>query len=255
MQFGRDGEEKVTAISVFDGGAAVRRGVGGRRARSESCGASARSGSATRSARRATADEHHFAPPTLETVVVPSNPDDKAALRVALAQLAEQDPLIDVRQDDGRQELSVSLYGEVQKEVIQATLATDFGIEVEFRETTTICVERPLGDGRGGRDPARGVESVPRHDRAARRPARPAAPAIEFRLEVDARTLPLYLYKTAESFAEHMEQYVREALQEGLMRLAGHRLRRDDDRSARTASRTVLPPDAGRRARPPTSAS
>ena len=45
------------------------------------------------------------------------------ALRVALAQLAEQDPLINVRQDDERQEISVSLYGEVQKEVIQATLS------------------------------------------------------------------------------------------------------------------------------------
>ena len=39
-------------------------------------------------------------------------------LRDALAQLAEQDPLINVRQDDDRHELSVSLYGEVQKEVI-----------------------------------------------------------------------------------------------------------------------------------------
>jgi ribosomal protection tetracycline resistance protein len=45
-----------------------------------------------------------------------------------------------VRQDDIRQELSVSLYGEVQKEVIQATLAGDFGIDVGFRETTTVCV-------------------------------------------------------------------------------------------------------------------
>ena len=91
--------------------------------------------------------QHHFAPPTLETVVVPRNPDDKGALRVALAQLAEQDPLINVRQDDVRHELSVSLYGEVQKEVIQATLATDFGIDVTFRETTTICIERPAGTG------------------------------------------------------------------------------------------------------------
>jgi ribosomal protection tetracycline resistance protein len=43
--------------------------------------------------------------------------------------------------------LYVSLYGEVQKEVIQATLAADYGIDVEFRETTTICVERPHGTG------------------------------------------------------------------------------------------------------------
>ena len=41
----------------------------------------------------------------------------------------------------------MSLYGEVQKEVIQATLAADFGIDVTFRETTTICIERPVGPG------------------------------------------------------------------------------------------------------------
>ena len=34
-------------------------------------------------------------------------------------------PLINVRQDDLRQEIYVSLYGEVQKQVIEATLATD----------------------------------------------------------------------------------------------------------------------------------
>jgi ribosomal protection tetracycline resistance protein len=79
--------------------------------------------------------------------VLPVRPRDRAALWVALAQLAEQDPLIDVRQDETRREISVSLYGEVQKEVIQATLANDFGIDVGFRETTTICIERPIGTG------------------------------------------------------------------------------------------------------------
>jgi ribosomal protection tetracycline resistance protein len=66
---------------------------------------------------------------------------------VALGQLAEQDPLINVRQDDVSQEISVSLYGEVQKEVIGATLAADFGLAVGFRESTTICIERPVGTG------------------------------------------------------------------------------------------------------------
>src|SRR5439155_10559890 len=81
---------------------------------------------------------HHFAPPTLETVVVPARDGERGALHVALAQLAEQDPLIDLRQDDVRGEISVSLYGEVQQEGIQATLADDFGLSVSFRETTPI---------------------------------------------------------------------------------------------------------------------
>ncbi|HLB19866.1 MAG TPA: hypothetical protein VK613_12125, partial [Gaiellaceae bacterium] len=91
--------------------------------------------------------DHQFAPPTLESVAVAGKSDDRARLRVALAQLAEQDPLINVRQDDTRQELSVSLYGEVQKEVIQATLANEFGLEVRFRETTPIYIERPIRTG------------------------------------------------------------------------------------------------------------
>ena len=85
-----------------------------------------------------------FPAPTLETVVRPALEADKAALHLALTQLAEQDPLIDVRQDDARQEFALSLYGEVQKEVIAATLAADYGVVVTFSETTPLCVERPL---------------------------------------------------------------------------------------------------------------
>jgi ribosomal protection tetracycline resistance protein len=89
----------------------------------------------------------HFAPPTLETVVVPRRRADRGALHVALTQLAEQDPLINLREDDVRQEMLVSLYGEVQQEVIEATLAADYGIEVEFRGGATICIERVAGTG------------------------------------------------------------------------------------------------------------
>lgn len=88
-----------------------------------------------------------FAPPALETVVTPRDPSQRHALRVALGQLADQDPLINLRQDDEQQQLSLSLYGEVQKEVIEATLASDYAIAVDFHESTTICVERPAGTG------------------------------------------------------------------------------------------------------------
>ncbi len=37
----------------------------------------------------------------------------------------------------------MSLYGEVQKEVIQATLEREYGIGADFRDTTTICIEWP----------------------------------------------------------------------------------------------------------------
>ncbi|MEU4762650.1 translation factor GTPase family protein [Actinosynnema sp. NPDC023794] len=133
--------ERVTALGVFERGAVVRRGAvrAGQVAKvwglegvrvGDALGVPPPGG------------EHRFAPPTLEAVVVPSREADRGALHVALTRLAEQDPLIGLRHG-GR----VSLYGEVQKEVLQATLAEEHGLEVEFRETTTICLERPVGVG------------------------------------------------------------------------------------------------------------
>ncbi len=147
VRFGRNGERKVTAINVFADGSAVRRETVSAGQIGKLWGlAEIHVGDAV-GAPRAHGEQRQFAPPTLETVVIPRNRDDKGALRVALAQLAEQDPLINVRQEDTRQEISVSLYGEVQKEVIGATLAAEFGLDVTFRETTTICIERPVGTG------------------------------------------------------------------------------------------------------------
>ena len=215
LRFGPDAEGKVTAISVFARGSADQRmtiaaGEIGKLSGLGEIQIGDRIGESG-----AVAAQHQFAPPTLESAVVPSDPDEKEALRVALAQLAEQDPLIDVRQDDSRGEISVSLYGEVQKEVIQATLAADFGLEVSFRETTTICVERPVA--RGEAVEILHVESNPFPATVGLRvdPA-PINSGIDFQLQVDARTVPLYAYKNIERFAESMGRYVRSALQEGL---------------------------------------
>jgi ribosomal protection tetracycline resistance protein len=163
------------------------------------------------------APEHHFAPPTFEAVLAPADPADGQRLRVALAQLAEQDPLIDVRQDDTRGEISVSLYGEVQREVIEATLAEEYRLDVEFRETTTVCVERPAGSGEA-------VETLntptnPFHADLGLR-VDPAAPGSGVEVcvaaEIDPRDAPLYVFKTFAGFMEHMDEYVRFALEEGL---------------------------------------
>ena len=152
--------------------------------------------------------DRQFAPPTLETVVDPDRPGDRGRLFAALAQLAEQDPLINVRQDDTRHEVSVSLYGEVQKEVIQATLATEFGVPVGFRETTTLCVERPVGTG-----------TAVEYQGAAGNPFKaglglrvePGLPGsgVCFRLDIERGSL------TA-AFITAVEQTVRRTLREGL---------------------------------------
>ena len=215
LRFGRGLESKLTAIAVFEQGPAVQRPE-------VSAGAVAKLWGLTevqvgdRIGELASAGtDHHFAPPTLESVVSAERFDDRAQLRIALAQLAEQDPLIDVRQDDGRQELSVSLYGEVQKEVIQATLANEYGLDVTFHETTPIYIERPIRTGEAIE--LLHAETNPFLATIGLR-IDPAADGfgIDFRLAVDPRTTPLYVYKTLDGFAERMDQYVRDALHDGL---------------------------------------
>ena len=215
LRYGRDDEEKVTAIAVFVHGAALQRQTvsAGEIAKLWGLGdvqIGDRIGDEV-----GRADRHEFRPPTLESVVDPVDADDRHGLRVALSQLAEQDPLIDVRQDDTRQELTVSLYGEVQKEVIQATLAEDYGIDVTFRETTPIYVERPARAGEAIE--VLHAETNPFHATVGLRvdPA-PDGSGVEFRLAVDTRDVPLYVYKTRNRFAESMAEYVRETLGEGM---------------------------------------
>jgi ribosomal protection tetracycline resistance protein len=215
VHFRRDGEGKVTAIGVFDAGAAVQRPwvSAGEIAKVWGLGEIQIGDSIGDEPGRAMPRE--FPPPTLESVVVPVDQDDGQRLRGALAQLAEQDPLIDVRQDDRRHEISVSLYGEVQKEVIEATLSSAYGLDVAFRETTPIYVERPTGNGEATE--VLHAESNPFFATIGLRvdPA-PDGSGIDFRLQVQPRTVPLYLYKTLASFKAHMDEYVRQALQEGL---------------------------------------
>jgi ribosomal protection tetracycline resistance protein len=215
VQFGRDGEAKVTAIRVFDDGTDVQHP-------SVSAGEIAKvwglAGVQIGDSIGDAADRampHEFPPPTLESVVAPRDLGERQQLRVALTQLAEQDPLINVRQDDSRQELSVSLYGEVQKEVIQATLATGYGVDVTFRETTPIYIERPIG--RGEAIELLHAETNPFNATIEFRidPSPPGS-GIEFGLQVDPLTAPLLVYKTLESFAAHMDEYVRHTLREGL---------------------------------------
>ena len=88
-----------------------------------------------------------FPAPKLESVVRPVDPGDVSRLRAALEQLAEQDPLISLRQRNDEGEISVRLFGEVQKEVVTETLAREYAIAATFGPSQTICVERPAAVG------------------------------------------------------------------------------------------------------------
>ncbi|MFJ7496789.1 tetracycline resistance ribosomal protection protein Otr(A) [Streptomyces sp. NPDC097727] len=87
-----------------------------------------------------------FAAPTLETLARARHPAKAAPLRSALLSLADQDPLLHAR-PAGSGATALLLYGEVQKEVIAATLAEDFGIEADFEPSRVRFLERPAGTG------------------------------------------------------------------------------------------------------------
>src|SRR4051794_1039714 len=199
-------EEKVTAIEVFDRGGAVARPLvaAGEIARLRGLGA-ARVGDAIGTAGAAPAGAPQFAPPTLEAVVVPRRPEDRRALRDALGRLAEQDPLIRLRRLDD--ELAVSLYGEVQKEVIEATLAEDFGVEAAFMPSTTICIERPIGTGHAAE--IIGTDANPFLATVGLRVQPAPGDDVTFGVEVELGSMPL-------SFFTAVGETVRETLQQGL---------------------------------------
>jgi ribosomal protection tetracycline resistance protein len=215
LRFGRGAEGKVTAIQVFGEGDPATGVRAGQIARLWGL-ADIQIGDRLSDLRNITATGRpegsgnlgFFAPPTLETVVYPKERRDKGNLRVALTQLAEQDPLINLRQDDLRQEISVSLYGEVQKEVIQTTLATEYGIEAGFRETTTICIERLDGIGAAvefnKKDPNPFLATVGLR-------LEPAAvnAGVTFELEVELGSMPY-------AFIKAVEETVRETLGQGI---------------------------------------
>jgi len=206
-------DDKVTGISVLEHGRWVDvpcasagqiarlRGLAGARV-GDGLGATGRQGA------------HEFAPPTLEAGVAPRHHSDGRALNVALAQLAEQDPLIAVRQVDG-DGVTVSLYGRVQQEVIQATLADEYGIEVDFREATVLHVERPRSAAVAAE--ALHAETNPYSAGLGLR-IEPGPPGSGGRVELDvpAKVIPLYAYKSVGGFTEVMARHVRAALARGL---------------------------------------
>ena len=105
----------------------------------------------------------------------------------------------------------MSLYGEVQREVIRDTLARDFGIEVQFSDTTTVYIERLAGVGEA-------VEPMPT-GRTSRTPflagvglrIEPAAPetGVAFSTGIETGRLPM-------AFINAVEEAVRETVRRGL---------------------------------------
>jgi ribosomal protection tetracycline resistance protein len=143
-----------------------------------------------------------FRPPTLETVVTSVSP----GLFDGLTQLADQDPLINVRRGPAAGSLIVSLYGEVQREVIAARLAEEFDVEAEFSAPRVICVERVTGPGSAV---TRMGETFFVATIGLRIEPGPVDSGVRFQLEAERGSLPA-------AFITAIEDTVRATLHEGL---------------------------------------
>jgi ribosomal protection tetracycline resistance protein len=200
------GDDRVTAIDGGDG----REVRAGRIARVHGL-RSARIGDVLGTGNR---EGQVFAPPTLSALIEPLDPARSGDLHTALQRLAEQDPLIDLRVDALTGGLTVSLYGEVQKEVLRDTLAEEDGIPVSFSDSTVLLRERPTGSTTVGAVIQKGDN---RHFATLELTVEPAEPAEGVIVDITAprEQLPLYIYGTADGFTEAMSRYVRAALQRG----------------------------------------
>ena len=142
-----------------------------------------------------------FPPPSLETVVRPRHNGQSDALHAALVNLADEDPLIRTRVTSSG-ETSVLLYGEVQKEVIAATLADVYGLEATFAPSQIMHVERPIGTGNA-------LEIIGHGFLATVGLRVEPGDGVRYRLEVELGSLPL-------SFHKAIEDSVRLALDQGV---------------------------------------
>jgi len=206
--YGRDSEQTVTGLQVFDRGDVVpqQEVTAGRIAKVWGLG-DARIGDRI-GVRAGPNDDQIFAPPTLEAVVVPRDLANRRALHAALLQLSEQDPLIGLRADEFNEQRAVTLYGEVQKQVIEATLQADYGLAVEFLPARPICIERPTRVRRAMEIRGRGENPVRATIGIRIEPGRPAS-GLHISSEVKVGSIPVAIQTAT-------EDAVRATLRQGL---------------------------------------
>jgi ribosomal protection tetracycline resistance protein len=146
-----------------------------------------------------------FATPSLETVVRAAD-GDRTRLHAALVDLADQDPLIRTRALPGG-ESSVLLYGEVQKEVVAATLAEEYGVEALFEPSRTVYTERPVGVGEYSEDMNHDPSTRFRATLGFRVEPGASGSGRAFRYETELGALPpVYHRATEESVLRALEQ-------------------------------------------------
>ncbi|MEU8661582.1 translation factor GTPase family protein [Actinoplanes philippinensis] len=150
---------------------------------------------------------YRFPPPTRQALVEPVDPARRLALFAGLTELADEDPLVDLRLDEQQEQAVIRLHGEVQKEVIAALLHDRYGVAVRFSGTLTACIERVSGTG-SARERIRERDNPYLAGIGLRIEAAPAGHGVEFRPGIEPGRLP-------PAFIAATEEGVRAALRQG----------------------------------------
>ena len=135
-------------------------------------------------------------------------PEQRGALFAGLSELAEEDPLIDLRIDAAEREAALSLHGEVQKEVVAALLEERYGVRARFSRISTLCIERVAGTG-SSRDLIGQRGNPYLAGLGLRVEAAPVGHGVEFSPGVERGNLP-------PAFVAATEEGVRSGLRQGL---------------------------------------
>ena len=173
-------------------------------ARSPSSTVSRRRASATRSARPPApsstlpSPRRRWRPPSCPVTGPTSGP-----CSTPCRDLAEQDPLINLRQDDARQELFLSLYGEVQKEIVAQTLAARLrtGGRVPPDDTGVHRAAEPPRDRRWS-CARRGARRITRSSPPSGLAIAPLPPGsgVTFELAVGVTSIPIHVFDSVDAF-------------------------------------------------------
>jgi len=87
------------------------------------------------------------AKPIFSAGVAPANRADRQRLLEALFEMNLEDGQLDFAIDE-KSQITIKLFGEIQKEFIATQLRDKYGIEAKFSETRTIFKETPIGTGK-----------------------------------------------------------------------------------------------------------
>jgi ribosomal protection tetracycline resistance protein len=163
-------------------------------------------------ARSSEAAQLSFPAPAMESTITAVDPRQQNELFSALVELTDVDPLIGLQ--TRRDELSVSLYGAVQQEVIAETLSAEYGIDVRFGPPTVICLERLTGPGQAV---LRIGDTQHLYAVTMGVTVEPMAPGhgVDVQITAESSGVPLHVYGNIDGFRRAVLGYLREPLSSG----------------------------------------